>query len=177
MRSVVKRSHPRSRRAASRRVTPDEESVTMSREGIGYGCSLAELWEAEIDRTCLDPVPRAVARPLARVGPSRTEIVAPTAETPRLTRATVERRRMGMRAARSILPDEARGWTWRTKVRQVSRDDLRRPGSSNGRPSRGGRQASLTERVNPPGAGEASRGAERASGGSGESAGAGDPCP
>lgn len=39
MRSVVKRSHPRSRWAATCRVTPDEESVTMSREETGYGCS------------------------------------------------------------------------------------------------------------------------------------------
>jgi len=29
------------------RVTPDEESVTLSWEEMGYGCSLFELWEAE----------------------------------------------------------------------------------------------------------------------------------
>jgi len=39
MRSVVKRSHPRSRWAATQRVTPSEELVTLSREQTGYGCS------------------------------------------------------------------------------------------------------------------------------------------
>jgi hypothetical protein len=37
--------------------TPDEESVTMNREQAGYGCSSTVLWEAENDRTHLDPVP------------------------------------------------------------------------------------------------------------------------
>src|SRR5262245_12736311 len=100
MRSVVKRSHPRSRWAASHRGTPDEESVTLSREEMGYGCSLLSCGKQRLDRTYLDSAPREVARRLARVGPSRNEIVAPTAEIPPLTRATVERRRMGTRAAR-----------------------------------------------------------------------------
>lgn len=101
MRSAVKRSPLRLDGWHPVEITPDEESVTLNREQTGYGCSSSELWEAE--NRLFASRSRSVGRSqdhslewdLAWKKSSRRQ-----RKNPRLTRATVDRRRKGAHVVR-----------------------------------------------------------------------------
>lgn len=111
-RQVRREAHGlRSRWAAPHRVharrraaddEPETEGVRVLVDGV--------LGSRDGSDASLIPPAEAIARSPGRAGPSRKGIVAPSAETPRLTRTAVERRRTGARIVRGVLPDEAHGW-------------------------------------------------------------------
>jgi len=113
------------------------------------------------------------ARPPERMRPSPHHIAHPIAETPQLTRIGGEEQANGCASrARSHPRRRARPDLAPRRRHEASRHHLRHPASSDGRSSPSTRETALAERVNPPRAlmNEHARG-------SGESVGAGNPCP